>query len=85
MSTVIEARRLNGTDIGKTVEFLDVIKGALASVHHGVITVEEKTIAEPESTLVKIPVVDIRMEGRDAEWRLYPSTKVTISGKESKP
>lgn len=37
MSTVIEARRLNNTDLGKTISFTGTV-GELRSVTHGYIT-----------------------------------------------
>ncbi|MGP4995091.1 hypothetical protein [Glutamicibacter ardleyensis] len=85
MSTIIEARRLNGTDIGKTVEFLNLIKGTLASVHHQVCKFEETKLGDSEPKSVEFQVIEIQLKDRDEQWTLYPSTKVTISGKESKP
>lgn len=84
MSTVIEARRLNGTDIGKTVEFLDLIKGTLASVHHEVCKFEETDFGDPEAKFVEFQVIEIQLKDRDEQWTLYPSTKVTIIGRKVK-
>lgn len=73
MSTGIEARRLNGTDTGKTVEFAPT-KGTLESVTHGAYDVVGGK---------KMKYVGVMVDGR--HYVLMPSDKITITGKMKKP
>lgn len=74
MSTVIEARRLNGTDLCKTVSFPDT-EGVLRAVVHGYITDEG---IKPSKRYVTV-VVD-----QEAHV-LAPHDKITITGHMKKP
>lgn len=74
MSTIIEARRLNGTDIGKSIDLLGVIE----SVTHQVRKFEEKTFGNKKSVVVTTKIVEV---GTDrGAFVLQPSAKITISG-----
>ncbi|GGJ74486.1 C2 domain-containing protein [Glutamicibacter ardleyensis] len=73
MSTVIEARRLNGTDLKKTVEAQGV-KGTLCAVSHAV-------FRDADNKLV--PFVQINIDGTPHVFR--PSDKITITGRKVKP
>jgi len=74
MSTVIEAKRLNNTDLGKTVSFLGT-QGVLRGVVHGFLT-DEGT--KPAKKFVTALV--------DKETHvLGPHDKITITGQMKKP
>lgn len=73
MSTVIEARRLNGTDLKKTVEAQGV-KGTLCAVTHAVFR---------DASNELVPYVQINIDGTAHVFR--PSDKITLTGKKSKP
>ncbi|MGP5391516.1 hypothetical protein [Glutamicibacter arilaitensis] len=73
MSTVIEARRLNGTDTGKTVEFPPT-KGTLESITHGSYEVVGGK---------KMKYVGVMLDGQ--HHVLMPSDKITITGQMKKP
>ena len=73
MSTVIEARRLNGTDTGKTVEFLRA-RGTLEAVTHASYDVVGGK---------KMKYVGVVVDGR--HYVLMPSDKITITGNMKKP
>jgi len=74
MSTVIEARRLNGTDIGKKISFPET-QGELRAVLHGFIT-DETT--KPSKSYVSVIV------GKESHI-LAPHDKITITGHMKKP
>jgi len=69
LSTVIEARRLNNTDLGKTISF-DGAEGKLRSVSHGYITDPEQ---KPAKKYVMVTI------GQDPHV-LAPHDKITITG-----
>lgn len=73
MSTAIEARRLNGTDTGKTVEFLRA-RGTLEAVTHASYDVVGGK---------KMKYVGVVVDGR--HYVLMPSDKITITGNMKKP
>ena len=76
MSTVIEARRLNNTDLGKTISFPET-EGELRAVMHGFVTGADIKPRKYVSVIV------------NAESHiLAPSDKITITGikkQETKP
>ena len=74
MSTVIEARRLNGTDLGKTISFPET-EGELRAVMHGFITGGGTKHAK------RYVSVTINAESHI----LAPSDKITITGQMKKP
>ncbi|PRB69501.1 hypothetical protein [Arthrobacter sp. MYb213] len=74
MSTVIEARRLNNTDLGKTISFPET-EGVLCGVIHGYFGHKTETFVNR--------YVCVIVDGENQV--LEPSDKVTITGKESKP
>lgn len=77
MSTVIEARRLNNTDLGKTISFTDA-EGELRGVNHGFISDTGET---PTKKFVMVLI------GIDRHV-LAPHDKITITGikkQEAKP
>lgn len=73
MSTVIEARRLNNTDLDKTVEFPPT-KGTLESITHGSYDIVGGK---------KMKYVGVMLDGR--HYVLMPSDKITITGQMKKP
>ncbi|WIV42569.1 hypothetical protein [Glutamicibacter nicotianae] len=74
MSTVIEARRLNGTDLGKTISFPGT-EGTLRGVVHGFITEEGPAPSKRYVTAIV---------GKESHV-LEPSDKITITGRMKKP
>lgn len=74
MSTVIEARRLNNTDLGKTISFPGT-EGTLRGVLHGYLTGEETTDSKKHVTA---------LVGTETHV-LEPSDKITITGHMRKP
>ena len=73
MSNVIEARRLNNTDLDKIIAFVGT-KGTLESISHG-------TYETP--TGKKKKYVGVMLDGQ--HHILQPSDKITITGKVKKP
>lgn len=73
MSTVIEARRLNGTDLGKVVEFPPT-RGTLESVTHA---------SYDGVGGKKMRYLGVMLDGR--QYVLMPSDKITITGRMKKP
>lgn len=74
MSTVIEARRLNNTDLGKTISFPET-EGVLRFVAHGHL--------EPEKLDVSSKYVLVIVDGENHV--LEPSDKLTITARKAKP
>lgn len=74
MSTVIEARRLNGTDLGKTISFPGT-EGTLRGVVHGCITEEGSAPFRKFVTAIVDKETHV----------LEPSDKITITGRMKKP
>ncbi|HJX78580.1 hypothetical protein [Glutamicibacter sp.] len=74
MSTVIEARRLNNTDLGKTISFPETV-GTLCCVIHGYFDPKTKTF---DSRYVSV-IVD------SENHALEPSDKITIIGRTKTP
>lgn len=77
MSTTVEARRLNGTDLGKTIDNYGVIQ----SVKHAEESFKSRLIGYAEETLVETKVVEIRTSR--GQFILHPAAKITITGKPS--
>ncbi|WP_313813009.1 hypothetical protein [Glutamicibacter sp.] len=77
MSMPIEARRLNGTDLGKELANY----GVLQSVGHAEETFEETTFGDRKKRTHKLKLVRIVTER--GEFGLIPSTLITITGKPS--
>lgn len=77
MSTEIEARRLNGTDLGKELANY----GVLQSIGHSEETVEETTFGDKETRVHKVKLV--RIVTNLGEFGLFPSSLITITGKPS--
>lgn len=73
MSTVVEARRLNNTDLNKVIEFTDS-KGTLESITHGSYEVVGGK---------KMKYVGVMLDGQ--YHVLMPSDKITITGQMKKP
>lgn len=73
MSTVIEARRLNGTDRHKAVRAKD-LEGTLQAVAHAAYVEKDGT---------EVPYVQVLVNGEPHILR--PSDKITITGRKTKP
>lgn len=73
MSTVIEARRLNGTDRHKTIQAKD-LEGTLQAVAHAAYVERDGT---------EVPYVQVLVDGEPHV--LQPSDKITITGRKVKP
>lgn len=71
MSTVIEARRLNGTDRRKTVQ-AEGLEGTLQAVTHAAYVEQDGT---------EVPFVQVLIDGKPHV--LLPSDKITITGAKS--
>lgn len=76
MSVMIEARRLNGTDLGRTIGNF----GTLESVSHGTMQVE---VEEDNGNLIPMKFKAVKITTSTGEYALTPSTKITITGKRS--
>lgn len=76
MSVLIEARRLNGTDLGRTVGDY----GVLESVSHETMSVE---IEEENGNLIPMEFKAVKITTNTGQYALTPSTKITITGKRS--
>ncbi|UTM47069.1 hypothetical protein [Glutamicibacter mysorens] len=74
MSTVIEARRLNNTDLGKTISFPGT-EGTLRGVVHGFITEEGPAPSKKFVTAIVDKETHV----------LAPHDKITITGRMKKP
>ncbi|ALQ29089.1 hypothetical protein ATC04_00020 [Arthrobacter sp. YC-RL1] len=79
MSTIIEARRLNGTDIGKTVEFSG-ITGVLNQVGHTTVVTDETKLCD-KYNVYEQKIVTATVGAHS--YTLRPSQKITITGKRS--
>ncbi|WP_313812384.1 hypothetical protein [Glutamicibacter sp.] len=77
MSTEIEARRLNGTDLGKSLGRM----GDIQSVTHSVETFEQRAIGSKKSVVVELKIVEVVTHKGSFGFR--PSDKITITGKPS--
>lgn len=80
MSTIIEARRLNGTDIGKTVEFSN-ITGVLNQVEHTTVVTDETKLCDESYVYEQTQIVNVTVGAHS--YTLRPSQKITITGKRS--
>lgn len=80
MSTIIEARRLNGTDIGKTVEFSG-ITGVLNQVEHHTVVTDETKLCDEYNAYEQHQIVTATVGAHS--YTLRPSQKITITGKRS--
>ncbi|QEP08756.1 hypothetical protein [Glutamicibacter sp. ZJUTW] len=76
MSVTIEARRLNGTDLGRTLGNL----GVLEQVTHGTMKGE---IREDNGDLTLTEFKAVQIKTNTGQYALTPSTKITITGKRS--
>lgn len=76
MSVTIEARRLNGTDLGRTIGNF----GTLESVSHGTLNVE---LEEDNGDAIPMNLKTVIIKTSTGEYALNPSTKITITGKRS--
>lgn len=76
MSVIIEARRLNGTDLGRTIGDY----GVLEQVSHGTMTVE---VEEDNGNLIPTEFKAVKITTSTGQYALTPSTKITITGKRS--
>ncbi|RKS16722.1 hypothetical protein DFO58_3279 [Arthrobacter sp. AG1021] len=76
MSVMIEARRLNGTDLGRTIGTF----GTLESVSHGTMQVE---VEEDNGHLIPMEFKAVKITTSTGEYALTPSTKISIAGKHS--
>lgn len=76
MSVTIEARRLNGTDLGRTIGNF----GTLESVSHGTLNVE---LEEDNGDAIPMNLKTVIIKTSTGEYALTPSTKITITGKRS--
>lgn len=80
MSTIIEARRLNGTDIGKTIEFSN-ITGVLNQVEHHTLVTDETKLCDKDNTYTQTQIVTATVGAHS--YTLRPSQKITITGQRS--
>lgn len=76
MSVTIEARRLNGTDLGRTIGDYGVLK----HVEHGTMQVE---IEEDNGNLIPWEFKAVIITTSTGKFALTPSTTITITGKHS--
>lgn len=76
MSVMIEARRLNGTDLGSNIGNFGVLK----QVSHGTLQVE---VEEDNGNLIPMNLKTVIIKTSTGEYALTPSTKITITGKRS--
>lgn len=76
MSVMIEARRLNGTDLGRTIG----VYGVLEQVSHGTLRVE---VEEDNGNLIPMEFKVVKITTSTGEYALTPSSKITITGKHS--
>lgn len=76
MSVMIEARRLNGTDLGRTIG----VYGVLEQVSHGTLQVE---VEEDNGNLIPMEFKVVKITTSTGEYALTPSSKITITGKHS--
>lgn len=76
MSVMIEARRLNGTDLGRTIGTF----GTLESVSHETLNVE---LEANNGDLTPLNLKTVIIKTNTGEYALTPSTKITITGKRS--
>lgn len=70
MTTTIEARRLNGTDLGKTLGSF----GVLQVVSHCPMTVQLRGARQPLTFKV------VQIETNAGQFALLPSAKILITG-----
>lgn len=73
---MIEARRLNGTDLGRTISNL----GVLEQVSHGIMRGEIRE-DNGDATFAEFKAVQIKTN--TGQYALTPSTKIIITGKRS--
>ncbi|TDU27078.1 hypothetical protein [Arthrobacter sp. JUb115] len=73
MTTMIEARRLNGTDFGKSIGNF----GTLQAVEHRLMTVQ--VAGDHQLKSYKI----VRIETSAGTFLLWPSSKVAVTGPET--